>query len=114
MRPNVQIILDELRSKNSDILTKFDPDRFIALFDREAADKHYSFVPAEVRDGWNAVISAFGESGFEALQRMTMLRLIHEAARSKRRGSASACFRSSAPTTTLMTTSASERADISA
>ena len=76
MRPNAQIVFEDLRSRHSDILSKFDPDRCIELFDRLPPQPHYTVVPDAVRDGWAAIVSEFGEAGFDALQRMTMLRLI--------------------------------------
>ena len=76
MRPNAQIVFEDLRSRHSHILSKFDPDRCIELFDRLPPHPHYTTVPDEVRDGWGAIVSEFGEAGFDALQRMTMLRLI--------------------------------------
>ena len=76
MRPDLPIMFEELRTNNSHILSKFDPDKCIELFDQVPSDRRYTFVPDGVNDIWASIVTEFGDSGFDAFQRMTMLRLM--------------------------------------
>ncbi len=76
MRPDLPIIFEELRTNNSHILSKFDPDKCIELFDQVPSDRRYTFVPDGVNEIWASIAAEFGDSGFDAFQRMTMLRLM--------------------------------------
>jgi hypothetical protein len=74
--PRTTQILAQLSVENRTLLSKFDPDRAIAMLDRLPADKAYNHIPVELATLWNDLGREFGEKGFAAFQGITMLRMI--------------------------------------
>jgi hypothetical protein len=78
IRVNIAVdsLRDSIRRQNASLLARFDPDACIRLFDQVAKEKRYDHVPAPVRAMWSAIRAEFGDDGFEAFQKLTLLRLI--------------------------------------
>lgn len=68
--------LTNLVASHRQLLGCYDPDRAIAYFDIVPIEAAYHYVPAELLVLWSDIQSGFGEGGFEAFQKITMLKLI--------------------------------------
>lgn len=68
--------LDRLAVENKRLLGRYDPDVAIAYFNTVPIDAPYHAVPNQLRTLWSDITGEFGEDGFEAFQKITMLRLI--------------------------------------
>ena len=74
----LQDLSQALRERHRPLFDRFDPDDCIAAFDREKERGAYQYIPESVATIWSAVRAEFGESGFDAFQRVVMLRLIQD------------------------------------
>jgi hypothetical protein len=69
-------LLEDLEKQNRDLLEYFDPNEVARSFSTIPDETAYFKIPGDVEALWNAVEYRFGVSGFDAFQRITMLRLI--------------------------------------
>lgn len=76
MEIETEFLIDKIKNDNQELLSRFDPDSCIDFFDRVPDHKPYHYLPETVRTLWAAISADLGESGFDAFQKITMLRLI--------------------------------------
>lgn len=69
-------LLQILIEKNSHLLEKYDPDKAIEYFDMVSPESSYHHLPQELKHFWSALDQDFGEEGFDAFQKITMLHLM--------------------------------------
>lgn len=69
-------VIQRLTQGSDALLEKFDPDTVIRLFDEAPSASAYNDIPKAVQDFWSALENEFGESGFDTVHRVVMLRLI--------------------------------------
>lgn len=62
--------------ESSRLLERYDPDEAIELLDSVRSDQPYHSLPGALREFWSALSRDFGEEGFDAFQRLTMVRLM--------------------------------------
>lgn len=76
MSGNHRAILVEFEDANRELLAKFNPEECIDSLDFVPSHCSYHNIPACVRTIWQNMLREFSEEGFDAFQRITMLRLI--------------------------------------
>ncbi len=69
-------LLKDFVEKYREMLDRYAPEKAIELLDTVPLEKSYHDLPQELSRLWSAVSRDFGEAGFDAFQRVTMLRLI--------------------------------------
>jgi len=74
---NVADLLEFLVGQNRPLLERYDPDDAIRLFDEIPVGSLYNYISEELTDLWSALSKDFGENGFDAFQRITMLTLMN-------------------------------------
>lgn len=67
------------------LLERYDPDLHIRLLDGEGTGRSYHFIPNEIRQIWKSIEQDFGTDGFDIFQRVTLLRLIGQFDKRRRR-----------------------------
>ena len=76
MKVNPSELMQEIVSRNMQTLEKFDPDVAIGYFDNIRSDQPYNQIPSQIERLWRAIAQEFGDDGFDAFQKITLLRLI--------------------------------------
>lgn len=76
MEIETEPLIEKIKKDHKELFSRFDPNSCIAFFDQVPIQKPYHDVPAGVAGIWTAISREFGESGFEAYQKTTLLRLI--------------------------------------
>ena len=69
-------LIEKIRKGHKELFSRFEPNSCILFFDQVPIHKPYHYVPAGVENVWAAISREFGESGFEAYQKVTLLHLI--------------------------------------
>ena len=69
-------VLSGLVEENRPLLELYDPENAIRALDRLPPEAPYHRIPEELARTWKAIVGDFGEEGFGAFQKITMLRLI--------------------------------------
>ena len=96
MEIETEPLIERIKKDHQALFLRFDPNACIAFFDQVPNQNSYHFVPAGVAGIWAAINHEFGEAGFEAYQKATLLYLIGNfGARSKGKrytASIQACF----------------------
>lgn len=77
MKLETELLIDNIRKSNQEMLSRFDPNNCIRLFDQMGDQSSYNYVPSTVSGLWAEVNAQYGDVGFDAFQKLTMLYLIN-------------------------------------
>ncbi len=69
-------IRERLAHDNQRMLERYDPDESIEFLDSVPSHKSYHYLPQGLHQLWAALSLDFGSEGFDAFQKLTMLRLM--------------------------------------
>ena len=78
MSTHAPALREALEQQHAALLTRHEPKAVIEALDAVPSHAHYHQVPDAVRSRFSAIAGEFGDAGFEAFQKVLLLRLMEK------------------------------------